>query len=867
MPINYDLMERQNGFNGHEFVERADPIILKQIKKGNKNLLWVSEEKKVNCVLALLGINGWFKNLYGSSSRKRFGRIFGQSSIGSLFGPIKNTLFSRRPELKDIDMENGGITIIYQIGRLLGVNDSDLTNIKHYIKNREECLSMVETIYKVDKCIAKQLFIIIANGGTVNTWIDEYEIVVPLTKEGKPVSYNLIEALRREFKIIGATYLENYPDAEKVVRELNKGTGNIQGKALAELYQDTEEQCLEILMTELGFPLEAYLQHDGATVNMDEVSQNTDLPLEEILKRVTTKIKRCLGLDVVYRVKPFGETLKLGELDEDEVEFTRFEEDVFEALPSFAEKKRYFEIFHFFIKIPEARYYYQKFNRLNCKDQLIPFCETGLKKAYKNLFYKKPVEAGGCKNKKIVLKDAEFINDWMEKIDRRGYDDLEFIPKNEISKPITYWDGIKTEHYNSFRGYSRKCLFNTPLDKETKAELLEPWIDLVFEICGAEQKHMDAYLDFLAHLIQKPNEKFPKAIIIKSLQGVGKNVTLEPIGKMLGEYYLSCADMDAFSGTFNNGFFQKILVNMNECQTNQKSLDYEGKLKSWITEEWMSMNEKFEKRKDVRNIARILGFTNKQRPFPLDVRSVNRRLEAFQSTEKYSMQRMKEIYTDEEIKQFWIERIELFKSDDFIATLYEFLSTRDISKISTLPIITAAYIEMCAQYTPIEVLYLEWLFPQLEEGFISLDEDNSIGSSELYKTFEAFAEQFGVKKEVMVHQHKFTLSLQDLNVGITSKKVNGLKRIYMDWRSVKKELIIKLLIRPDENEEIVEEAPKAKGGQYKSLSILKKIKNEIKPKIEILSETSSEASSEISISEECSEFDEIDDIIENLFED
>jgi hypothetical protein len=845
--LNFELKDRRSSIVGREFTEKADAKIVRQLIKTVETTIPTLDETKkselkayndllsnLKNILRLSVANGGSWNTsYTFGKGKKRGRVFNMKSLGHLWAEVKSAIFGLRPELQDIDMVNGGYTVLYQIGVKLGCKLVDLKPIKDYIDKREQYLQNIRTIYKVSKGLAKLLFITLSYGGSVDTWISNNSITNIRDEKGKKIYLGSINDIIDSIGKIGQKYIETYP---KILKKIS--SDNIYGSAAAEIYQDTENRCLEILLVEFGFPKEAYLQHDGATLNMDEVYESTGLTIEQMLETAHFNIQQELGIDVKYEVKKFSEPMELSDLeDSTDEEFIRFENDRFNNYLTNGEKKRYFEIFHFKTGTPNVRYIYQKFSRMEQKNNIYLFEECELKKKYRNLFIEVVVEKGGKNSKEDVLKKTPFIDWWITQQDLREYDGFDFIPENKITDKLQYWDGISEENFNSFRGYSKKCFLKRPLSKDEKMEKLEPWLEIVHELCGGVKEHTDAYLNYLAHMIQKPNEKVPVAFVIKSAQGVGKNMTLEPIGKILNEYFISSGNIDDFVGDYANGFFQKILVNLNECQMTKKGFDYEGRIKAFITEDTSSLNEKHEKRRTVRNIARLIIFTNKPNPLAMDVKTINRRFFVFQSTEEF-------LGMEDE---FWTERLELFSSDEFVAILYDFLNTRDISNAKWKPIITPAYIEMCSQFIPLEVLFLEDFFTYGEHSM----DNNLIKSDALYRYYVSFAERMGVKKEMIASHPKFTLLLKDLQVGITTLKKDGYSHIAMNLAEVRKNLILKQLIRPNDGEEVIQQKKK-----YKKLSDYKRTPED--------DSTTDESSSVVS---SISEDNSVSDIETNLIED
>jgi hypothetical protein len=872
--MNFKLEARERIIIGRDFTEHCTVKDLEEILEADKEngWLWPSEVKAIRDLITFFDRDEIKKTSHKYGKGKNYGRGWSSRSLGKLCSRVKATVFNRRnlalkkinPNsigLLDIDMVNGGFNIMYQVGLKLGIKKDDLQNMKLYLDKREEQLELVMGTFSVDKCLAKNLFIVLSYGGSVSTWINEHKIMDCKTVFGRYKTLPILDGIIAECILIGKEYLLKHRSVEdkfmanKPDNDWQTYDGNKYGIAISALYQDTEFECLNILLEECGMPNEAYLQHDGATINFDEVYEKTGLTIKEILPVVHSRIEQQLGITVKYEIKEFDKNpmpTKKVVINMDD--FLRFDTKRFNEFTTFAEKKRYFEIFHCKIKMPDVRYIYQKFDRLSSKNNITPYTTQGFKDCYQNLFVDIIVEQGGKKSKVEVLEKTPFIPYWMKREDIREYDQYVFDPKNTIMEGLGYWNGIDNEYFNTFRGYSEKCRpSERRLSQSTKDAILEPWLEVVHELCGGVQIQTDAYLDFLSHMIQKPNTKAPMAFIIKSLQGIGKNVTLEPIAKMLNDYFITSSNIDDFMGDHANGFFQKILVNLNECQMNKNSFDYEGRIKTFITEDTISLNEKHEKRITVRNIARLLIFSQKPNPIPMDVKTGNRRFQVFQATDKY---------TDMD-DEFWEERIELFNSTTFIPVLYEFLNTRDISKIKWKPILTQGYIEMCSQFIPMEVLFLEYFMTQNYT-------DEVIPSASMYGHYLQFAEKVGLRKEQIVTNPKLTNLLKDLEVGIEKKKMGGQSYLYLgDLKEVRAKLIMKELIRPDDDEEKPQKVKKA----FKKLNIKivyeDDIVEESKPIVEAVKSIIEEAKSDTTTNENESTAseDEDDDILESILND
>ena len=72
---------------------------------------------------------------------------------------------------------------------------------------------------------------------------------------------------------------------------------------------------------------------------------------------------------------------------------------------------------------------------------------------------------------------------------------------------------------------------------------------------------------FIANIFQEPTKRPPVSIVINGKQGNGKNIFLDAIGNMIDkDHYITTSDPDDLFGTHAEGFYRKLLVNLNESE-------------------------------------------------------------------------------------------------------------------------------------------------------------------------------------------------------------------------------------------------------------------------------------------------------------
>ena len=777
-------------------------------KKHKYKTLDEEEVDKMNKYIASYGANGEKEVIYnfGFTSIADYGRIYAPNSFGSFWSYVKNTVSS--DDYIDIDMVNSQANIIWNIAiKDLDMNPDFLPMLKDYIFDRNKILNEIMREYKVDARLAKLLMTSLMNGGELGGWKKENEIHTSN-------DVNECNIFRAEIVRIADRFFNHYYDIEEAVRGDSKfktitGGKDIRIKLFSRVCKNTEILCLEKLYLKCGSPIYGSLEHDGLRIKRSLFSDNCGEDGKPVLKEVIAETlldildDKDLGYDIQFIVKEAVDFLPMSEKTERDGNFEYFDEAYFESIQQYDDKKSYFEIFHFKVMLPRCTYYQLSWSEHDYgKLVLYETTDDQITKSYRNRKYTKMVieEKENAKGEIVKIpkkKIVKFTETWLDDPEIRTYHNVDFIPSNKIATKLNYWDGIRLKTYNTFFGYSLKC--NTPIPEKGN-NLLRIWSDLVFELCGENQKFYDLYVNSLAHKIQYPNDK-PKAgcFVFKSRQGEGKNMSLVPFEVLLGEYFISSSEEANFFGAYADGYYRKILINLNEMQLGKDSRDDKGNIKAFITEEWKLMNQKFKPVVKVRNTALLVFYTNEQQPFAIDFRTGERRLNVAEGTGKYLD---KKKYNT----KFWADMNTKFRSDEFIATFYNFLNTKDLSKVDWSQVKTEAYMDMGIKYHTSDMLFIcDWI----ERKILGHNTMNQIKGADdpiptrytvasVFDDYKQFCSDYNIKPEYVLPQHKFMTNLVDLKIGITSKR-SSVNVFDMDLDNVKKILLERGFIKADTN--------------------------------------------------------------------
>ena len=728
-----------------------------------------------------------------------FGRSNPKRGIGmfSMRRLIRHTL-GKRVKLTDWDIVNCHPVLLLQIAKKFGLACDKLAI---YVLDRKTILQRLMNITGCDRDRAKGLFIRLLYFGSFEKWLKEKknkktgEIINPEIKietfENEPDLLTFINAFAEEIKTIGGHIEKANPVISKEVAKnkflKNKKYYNKIGSVVSYFLQEIEIRVLECIYKyccEQG-----YIQDNICVLCADGIMLVEDLIVDrDIATEFHQVVKISTGFDLTFEKKELDEDCIdvldqhiITELSLDRSKYGRFDTTYFNSLAGYLRKKIYFEIFVCKVLRPDPVFVYVEKER--GLDNMCFYSYGKIIEAFSHLKSGEILDNG---------EEMKFVTKWLNDENIRCFNSMGFFP---------YTSGEETpEHvFNLFRGFSD--LVDTPYDKTKKEKLLKPFHDLGVQLCGGNEKHYRFLFKYLADIIQNPLKKNPLAFIIKGKQGTGKNVWLNAIGHILSAvHFITSSNPKDLFGDHAEGFYHKLLVNMNECE-GKDTFEYEGRIKSFITEDTITLNRKFVQPVSVLNLARLIIFSNKPNPIPIDVRSKDRRYVVYETTDHYLHSKFG--------TEFWMKIIAHFKRPDFIACLYDDLNDVDLSETdwkSERPI-TEAYLQMCKLYVPLEALFLENRIQKaLEEdenmkakdkavrelneaqktdGFANSYELQSneihwakdgISGTTLYEDYMEFCKKFGFYKDNSAYQkdnRKFYSRLAELDLPIIQKKPNG----------------------------------------------------------------------------------------------
>jgi hypothetical protein len=105
-------------------------------------------------------------------------------------------------------------------------------------------------------------------------------------------------------------------------------------------------------------------------------------------------------------------------------------------------------------------------------------------------------------------------------------------------------------------------LYRPPRIQAGDATKAGPWLDHVHKIYPDDAKHI---IKWLAHRVQRPQEKINHALVLGGLQGIGKDTLLEPVKQAVGPWNFRDVIPANLMGRFNS-FCKAVIMRVSEAR-------------------------------------------------------------------------------------------------------------------------------------------------------------------------------------------------------------------------------------------------------------------------------------------------------------
>jgi hypothetical protein len=202
-------------------------------------------------------------------------------------------------------------------------------------------------------------------------------------------------------------------------------------------------------------------------------------------------------------------------------------------------------------------------------------------------------------------------------------------------------------------------------DKAGEPKFFLEHLAYIFDNDGPAIEHV---LNFLGHLVQRPQERIGHALLVTSeAKGIGKSTLGNVVRRLVGEQNSRVVQTKDLKSSFDGWLMGKLVVQVDEVYEGG-NWDLANKLKPLITEPTVSANIKYGPQIEIDNYARFIMFSN--HGSPLNLEDGDRRYFVFNSK---AQPRSDDYYET------------LYREIDTPAAmnaLYTFLSKRDLSSFS-----------------------------------------------------------------------------------------------------------------------------------------------------------------------------------------
>jgi putative DNA primase/helicase len=287
-------------------------------------------------------------------------------------------------------------------------------------------------------------------------------------------------------------------------------------------------------------------------------------------------------------------------------------------------------------------------------------------------------------------------------------------------------------------------------------------------LCCHEKDVYEYVFKWIAHMIQRPEEKSNAHIILYGEEGTGKTKVVEMLEIMLGKKKVlpsSNPSRDVW-GQFNSPMQNALVVNLNEI-SKKDTLQADGQIKALVTENTIMINKKGIDAYCVPSYHRFLSTTNNEDTFrthPKDRRNLM-------------------IECHDVLDAAYFERLQGFMNDiNVMKTVYEyFKALPDVDKFITMKKPTTQYQNNMRQLSKSPILlWLENFCLNPRPG------DNNTRKTEftneqLYSEFKHYLEENGFKYECNSNQFSVRLAQMKVKgIGVSRTKDSRFKKFNFD---------------------------------------------------------------------------------------
>ena len=150
-----------------------------------------------------------------------------------------------------------------------------------------------------------------------------------------------------------------------------------------------------------------------------------------------------------------------------------------------------------------------------------------------------------------------------------------------------------------------------PVIKPTQGDWSRIRTHLYEVICDGDIELFEYLLDYVAHMLQRPEEKPGVLVVLLGSQGTGKGLFFQILQRVWGRTSLLVSDIKQVVGNFNATLERNYVVMMDEAlfSGDRKSQD---RMKSFITEKTCTVEQKYQPSRTINSVHRFFASSNRE---------------------------------------------------------------------------------------------------------------------------------------------------------------------------------------------------------------------------------------------------------------
>jgi hypothetical protein len=190
---------------------------------------------------------------------------------------------------------------------------------------------------------------------------------------------------------------------------------------------------------------------------------------------------------------------------------------------------------------------------------------------------------------------------WIKNKRRRQYERVVFDPTDKDPQHFNLWHGFPVQP-----DASKSC-------EKFLAHIRD-------NICSGNEDHYQWVIGWLAHMIQRPEEKSGAALVLRGQEGVGKGFLANYLGRLCPQHYVVVSQATHLTGRFNPHHQQALLIFVDEGFWAGDKVG-EGALKHLVTDPELLIEPKHVNPFMVRNLSRLIIVSNEHWVVPAGTRA------------------------------------------------------------------------------------------------------------------------------------------------------------------------------------------------------------------------------------------------------